>query len=179
MQLGNEEDQIDINIDVITEVLVNTRDIVEARNVSLQPLINVCICCYHFESSNPDSRLNYLCTSQQLSVIWNKEKRRELGIKTIFSYTTSNGRLGGAWERDCRLKSHTCVFFLPIFTTCNDYWGVSLATGEFPLLLGSFPCYWGISLATVEFPLLHRTSMYKKVFFSSSSADYHGCGTDY
>ena len=64
MQLGNEEDQIDINIDVITEVLVNTRDIAEARNVSLQPLINVCICCYHFESSNPDSRLNYLCTSQ-------------------------------------------------------------------------------------------------------------------
>ena len=51
------------------------------------------------------------------------------------------------------------VFSFSLFTTCND-------------------CYWGVSLATGEFPLLHRTSMYKKVFFSSS-ADYHGCSTDY
>ena len=42
---GNQRDQIIENFDVITNVIVGTRDIVEATNISLPSLINVGIHC--------------------------------------------------------------------------------------------------------------------------------------
>ena len=42
VQQGSEDDQITINLDVITRVLVSTRAVVVTPNIPLQQLISVC-----------------------------------------------------------------------------------------------------------------------------------------
>ena len=88
---------------MITEVLVNIRDIVEARNISLEPLINVCT--YGTTTLTPDKpitsndRLNYAYPRHHPAFhhLQYRKKRRD-EIKAIFSYTASSRKLGGAWE---------------------------------------------------------------------------------
>ena len=45
IEQGNEEDQLTVNFDVITNVIESTRDIVETTNISLPSLISVGIHC--------------------------------------------------------------------------------------------------------------------------------------
>ena len=55
IEQGNEEDQITVNVGVITNVIESTRDIVETTNISLPSLINVGIhgiLCSRLKSHN-------------------------------------------------------------------------------------------------------------------------------